>query len=301
MPANLGETMAIDTTEIQGNVNATRAIIAQNIKRRENRLGKYLLALPAPVILVLFWHFGVLMQWHLPFGIQMAHLPLPGRVFERLWDLIFGGIVNDTFSGMLWAHALASAERVISGFLLALCIGVPLGILMGRIKLLDQMVGPTVNLIRPIPVTAWVPLSLLIIGFGDNATIFLVFLAAVFPIILNTTAAVAQVDPRLTEAGAMLGVGATKMLYKVVLPAALPGIMSGARIGLGLAWVIIVVAEQVGITVGLGSMIAQARDMSKTDLVIAGMICIGLAGFLSDLILTGVVKLIARGRPLISK
>src|SRR5690606_14715764 len=108
-------------------------------------------------------------------------------------------------------------------------VAVPLGVLMGRSQLLFRMLEPTINLVRPIPVTAWAPLTLLIIGFGDRSTVFLVFIAAVFPILLNTISGVHQVPGRLLEAAAMLGTPPIQALYKVVIPAAASQIISGMR------------------------------------------------------------------------
>lgn len=142
---------------------------------------------------------------------------------KRVVDLVSGGIFDDPYSGMLWKHVDASLIRVFSGFGLAALIGIPLGILMGRSKIASEMLEPTINLIRPIPVTAWVLLVLIMIGIGDRSTIFLVFLAALFPIILNTVTAVEQVPERLLEAAAMLGTSKEKALWKVVFPAAYRG------------------------------------------------------------------------------
>ncbi|WP_280262443.1 ABC transporter permease [Nocardia wallacei] len=267
--------------------------------RYRSRALTLLWALPVPALLILAWDRGVHGGWTLPLGIQMRYLPTPFEVARRLADLGFGGIVDDTYSGTLWLHLYASTVRVVQGFALAAVIAVPLGIVMGRSRLVYRMVEPTINLIRPIPVTAWAPLSLLIIGFGDRSTIFLVFLAAVFAILLNTIAGVQAVPPRLFEAAAMLGTRPAQTLYKVVLPAAVPGIVSGLRIALGLSWVILVVGETVGIRVGLGALITQAREQSRTDLIVAVMIVIGLAGFLADRILLLAVRALVRRRPLL--
>lgn len=258
----------------------------------------WLLAIPVPIVLLILWTLGVQGEWILPFGIKMAFLPTPMDVGARLWDFAFGGIMNDAFSGTLWAHLWASTLRVLQGFGLATALAVPLGVVMGRSKTVFRMLEPTINLIRPIPVTAWAPLTLLIIGFGDRSTVFLVFLAAFFPLLLNTITGVQQVPERLLEASSMLGTPASQALYKVVLPAAIPSIVSGMRVALGLAWVILVVGETVGITTGLGAAITQAQEQSRTDLIIAGMIVIGLAGFAADRLLTLAVRLVVGRRPL---
>ncbi|MFF2082457.1 ABC transporter permease [Nocardia sp. NPDC058176] len=271
--------------------------------RRGARLGTravtVLWALPVPILLALLWDRGVAGGWTLPFGIQMQYLPTPVEVARRLADLAVGGIIDDTYSGTLWLHLYASTLRVVQGFAFAAAVAIPLGIVMGRSRLVYRMLEPTINLIRPIPVTAWAPLSLLIIGFGDRSTIFLVFLAAVFSILLNTIAGVRAVPERLLEAAAMLGTRPAHTLYKVVLPAAVPNIVAGLRIALGLSWVILVVGETVGIRIGLGALITQAREQSRTDLIIAVMIVIGLAGFLADRLLMLLVKVLTGRRPLL--
>uniref|UniRef100_UPI002028C2B5 ABC transporter permease n=1 Tax=Actinotalea sp. C106 TaxID=2908644 RepID=UPI002028C2B5 len=258
------------------------------------------LALPVPILGILLWHVGVQQGWTLPFGIQMAFLPTPAAVLTRMIDISVGGQIDDAFSGTLIEHLTASTGRVLTGFGLAAATAIPLGVLMGRFTVVFRLLDPVINLVRPIPVTAWAPLALLIIGFGDRSTIFLVFLAAFFPILLNTIAGVRRVPVRLLEAAAMLGTKQAQVLYKVVLPSAMHSIVGGLRIALGLAWVILVVGETVGISTGLGSMITQARDMSKTDLIVAGMVVIGLAGFLADRLLVLLVKVATRGRPTLS-
>ncbi|MBF6170241.1 ABC transporter permease [Nocardia blacklockiae] len=267
--------------------------------RYRERAAAVLWALPVPALLVLAWDRGVHGGWTLPLGIQMRYLPTPFDVARRLADLAAGGLIDDSYSGTLWLHLYASTVRVLQGFALAALLAIPLGIVMGRSRPIYKMIEPTVNLIRPIPVTAWAPLALLIIGFGDRSTIFLVFLAAVFAILLNTIAGVQAVPRRLVEAAAMLGTRPAQTLYKVVLPAAVPGIVAGLRIALGLSWVILVVGETVGIRVGLGALITQAREQSRTDLIVAVMIVIGLAGFLADRLLLLLIRLCARRRPLL--
>ncbi|MEV0247774.1 ABC transporter permease [Nocardia sp. NPDC050712] len=269
------------------------------VRRLAVRVRAVLWALPVPILLAVLWDRGVAGGWTLPLGIQMQFLPTPLEVGRRLADLAVGGLIGDTYSGTLWVHLYASSIRVVQGFALAVAIAVPLGIVMGRSTPVYRLLEPTINLVRPIPVTAWAPLSLLIIGFGDRSTIFLVFLAAVFSILLNTLAGVRSVPPRLLEAAAMLGTRPAHTLYKVVLPAAIPQIVAGLRIALGLSWVILVVGETVGIRVGLGALITQAREQSRTDLIIAVMIVIGLAGFLADRLLVLLVRLCAGRRPLL--
>ena len=258
------------------------------------------LAIPVPVLVVVLWHFGVTNEWALPFGIRMGFLPYPFDVAVSLIDFAVGGLRNDAFSGQLWGHLAASASRVGAGFAIAAVIAIPVGILMGRYRVVSGLLDPSINMLRPIPATAWVPLVALIIGIGDQATIFLIMLSAFFPIVLGAISGARQVPPRLVEAAQMLGTRPAEILVKVILPAAAPALINGLRVGLGLAWVVLVLGETVGYPIGLGATISLARDIVRTDLIVVGMICIGLAGFLSDRLLLLVFRLLFRGRPLLN-
>lgn len=263
--------------------------------------GRFVLALPVPLAVLLVWHAGVQFGWTLPFGIRMAQLPTPADVGIRLADLFVGGLLPSPFSGDIYRHLWASLVRVASGFGLAVALAVPFGVILGRSALATKLFEPTINIIRPIPVTAWAPLALIIIGIGDRSAIFLVFLAAFFPMLISTAAAVAQVPPRLLEAAAMLGMPQWKRMIAVVVPASIPGIFSGLRVGLGLAWALLVVGEMVGINLGLGAMIFEGRQLNQIDLIMAGMVIIGVLGFLSDRLLSLLLKVLSRGRPILQE
>jgi NitT/TauT family transport system permease protein len=157
--------------------------------------------------------------------------------------------------------------------------------MIGRSPALRALVDPTLQLLRPVPVTAWLPLSMIFFGLGPKAAIFLVFLGAFYPIVFNTIFGVRTVDARLFEAASMLGCHGPGMFRQVVLPAAMPSILNGLRLGHGFAWILIVVGEMTGVPEGLGAVIMDGRMLSRTDLVIAGMIVIGLAGFCTDRLL----------------
>lgn len=278
---------------------AAPAPATANAPKAPTRIAKHaraaLFAIGLPIVLVAVWAVAVRGQWNLPLGIDMRFVPSPWAVLTRVWDLAVGS--SEATSGSLWRHTAASTLRVANGFIIAAILAVPLGLLMGRIRFVMNVFDSTVSLLRPIPVTAWAPLALLLIGFGDRSTIFLILIAAFFPILINTIAGAANVSPRLLEAAAMLGTPTWKTFFTVVLPSSMQSITSGLRVGLGLSWVVLVVGETVGIRTGLGALITQARDMSRTDIIIAGMIVIGVAGLLSDRLLTGVLRLATRGRP----
>lgn len=281
------------------------ATIPEPRKRRRMKGGStlktVLLALPVPIVFLIVWQFGRTYGWVLPFGIRMGYLPYPGEVAISLIDYAFAGLGlrNDAFSGELWTNLGHTVVRVFSGFGLATLFAVPLGVLMGRYFLMSALFDPFINLLRPIPATAWVPLVGLLIGYGDQPALFLITLSSFFPILLGAISGARQVPPRLIEAAQMLGSRPWEILVKVVVPASAPAIVNGLRVGLGLAWVVLVLGESVGVETGLGQSLILARDIVRTDLVVVGMICIGLAGFLSDRLLLLVFRVLFRSRPLI--
>jgi NitT/TauT family transport system permease protein len=234
-----------------------------------------------PVLLVLIWDRSVAIT-----GTRL--IPSPYQVAVMMYDFSFGGVYDDAFSGTILIHIWKSVQRVYGGFFLAALIGIPLGMMIGRIKILRQLLDPTISLLRPIPVTAWLPLSMIFFGLGPNAAIFLVFLGAFYPILLNTIFGVRSVDPRLFEAASMLGCSGTAMFREIILPASLPAIFNGLRIAHGFAWILIVVGEMTGVPTGLGSVVMDGRTLSRTDLVITGMIVIGACGFVTDRIIVAI-------------
>ena len=240
-----------------------------------SRLRPVLLALTFPAALLVFWHLATA-------GRPGSLIPPPHEVWLELWDLAFGGINDDAYSRTLHIHLLASLGRVYGGFALALAVALPLGMLIGRVPMVRQLIDPTIQILRPVPVTAWLPLAMIIFGLGPRSAFFLVFLGAFYPILVNTIFGVRSVEPRLFEAAAMLGCTGPAQFFRVVLPAALPSIFTGLRLGLGFAWVVIVVGEMTGVQTGLGAIIMEARQLSRTEIVICGMIVIGTVGFLSD-------------------
>jgi len=242
---------------------------------------RWLTPLIVPLALLLAWDLGVRMT-----GTRL--IPLPRDVAIMLYDFTFGGVYDDAFSKSIHIHFWKSVQRVYGGFFAAAAVGIPLGLLIGRIKAVRELLDPTLQILRPVPVTAWLPLSMIFFGLGPNAAIFLVFLGAFFPIVLNTTFGVRSVDYRLFEAASMLGCNGSSLFRQVVLPAATPSIFNGLRLGHGFAWILIVVGEMTGVPEGLGAVIMDGRTLSRTDLVISGMMVIGLAGFLSDRVIVAI-------------
>lgn len=254
------------------------------------RLRTAALALIVPLGLLLVW--DLMVRWT---GTRLV--PPPSGVATMMWDFAFGGIYDDAYSGSLPIHFWKSVQRVYGGFFLAAVLGIPLGLMIGRIPLLRALLDPTLALLRPIPVTAWLPLSMIFFGLGPKSAVFLVFLGAFYPILLNTVFGVKSVDVRLFEAAGMLGCSGPQLFRSVVLPAALPSIFNGLRLGASFAWILIVVGEMTGVPEGLGAVIMDGRTLSRTDLVITGMIIIGITGFLSDRILVSLSNYFLRWSP----
>lgn len=228
-----------------------------------------------PVALLIAWDLAVRLS-----GTMLV--PLPKEVGLTLLDFAFGGIYDDAFSESLGIHWIKSVSRVYIAFAMAAIVGIPLGLLIGKEPLIRRIVDPTLQMLRPVPVTAWLPLSMIFFGVGPKAAVFLVFLGAFFPIVINTTFGVKSVEGRLFEAAAMLGCKGASMFRQVVLPAAMPSIFNGLRLGHGIAWFLIVVGEMTGVPEGLGAAIMDGRMLSRTDVVISGMIVIGFTGFMTD-------------------
>ena len=239
------------------------------------KLKRWLTPLVVPLLLLLGWDLAVRFT-----GTRL--IPPPRDVAIMLWDFSFGGVYDDAFSKTIHIHFWKSVQRVYGGFFMAAAVGIPLGLLIGRVRFIRELLDPTLQLLRPVPVTAWLPLSMIFFGLGPRAAIFLVFLGAFFPILLNTTFGVRSVDAKLFEAASMLGCKGSSLFRQVVLPAATPSIFNGLRLGHGFAWILIVVGEMTGVPTGLGSVIMDGRTLSRTDLVITGMIVIGAMGFITD-------------------
>jgi len=196
------------------------------------RVKPVVLALIVPLLLLAFWQVATTQRWTLL-------IPTPYAVAEYMVDFAVGGIYDDAYSATLLTHLLASMSRVYGGFALAALFALPIGIMVGRMPTARMLLDPFLQVMRPIPVTAWLPLSMILFGLGAKSAFALVCLGAFYPILLNTIFGVRSVDPKLFEAASMLGCRGNAQFYKVVLPAATPAIFTGLRLGLGLAWFVI--------------------------------------------------------------
>jgi NitT/TauT family transport system permease protein len=203
-------------------------------------------------------------------------------VFPTPWQVVTGTLelIRD---GTLWQHIGASLFRVGTGFGLAVLVAVPLGLWMGWVKGAYITFNPLFQMLRPISPIAWIPIAILWFGVGDMSPIFLIFISSVFPMVVQTIAGVHTIEKRYLRAAANFGVSRATLFRQVVIPAVLPQIIVGMRIGLGVAWLVVVAAEMIALRSGLGYLIIDSRNAgNRYDLVVAGMIIIGLIGLLLD-------------------
>jgi ABC-type nitrate/sulfonate/bicarbonate transport system permease component len=212
-------------------------------------------------------------------------LPPPSRVLAAGWRVLA--------SGDLLAHIGHSLVRVLGGFAMAALVAIPLGVGIALWEWIDDIADPVVEFLRPIPPIAWIPLGILWFGIGDAQNMFIIFLGAFFPILLNTVAGVRRVDRTLVWGALTLGGRRVQIIREIVLPGALPLILTGLRIGLGVGWMALVAAELVAARSGLGFMIQSARYAFLTDRVILGMAVIGLLGLAMDRAMRGVQRRLA--------
>jgi NitT/TauT family transport system permease protein len=202
--------------------------------------------------------------------------PSPATVQRGLAELLE--------QGLLWRYVGDSLRRVAIGYLTAIAIGVPTGLLLGWYPTAAQVVNPVIQMMRPISPIAWIPVAIVLFGVGDLAAMYLIFLGAFFPIVVSTMNGVRNVPAIYRRAGRNFGLSPAALLTRVVLPAALPQMLVGLRIALGIAWLVVVAAEMIAVDSGLGYLVIDARNAGKRyDLVVAAIILIGLTGLALDL------------------
>jgi NitT/TauT family transport system permease protein len=251
---------------------------AQRSGHASRRLAIVLQFAAFPVAVLILWQVCAQVGF-----VRRNVLPAPSDVIVVWYDLISGATDSaGRYSGTWFDHALASTWRVYAGFAWGVALGVTMGLLIGLSRIMERVFDPTVQVLRNIPVTAWVPLSLVFFGIGNAPAIFLIGLGAFFPAVINTTHGVRQVDVTLYKSAQMMGADERELLARVILPASMPSIMTGIRLSMGIAWVLVVVAEILAVRSGLGYLLNDAYLFYRNDVVIAAMLSIGILGFISD-------------------
>jgi NitT/TauT family transport system permease protein len=227
---------------------------------------------------------------------NLQSLPTPRETLDALIEALFPSTKGPLYQASLLEHTGASLLRVLEGFLIACLVGIPLGLLIGWNSAARDFGGTIVEILRPIPPIAWIPIGLLI--FALNAPIFIVFLGIVFPIILNVVHGVRSIDKQLIEIAQTLGAKRYRLLAEVIIPSATPSLVTGMRIGLGVGWMCIVAAEMVGLRqgLGLGYYIWLAYDLYWIPSMVAGMIFIGIIGWVMNTVVVQFEKRLLRWR-----
>ena len=227
--------------------------------------------------LVLAWQLGI------AFGPQTL-LPTPLAVARALVEL--------AASGALFKHLAASLFRFTWGFLLALAFALPVGLWLGARRRAEEAAGPFLELLRPISPLAWTPLAILALGVGDLSAVAIIFVASFLPLVLAVKNGVHNILPTHIQAGRNFGLSAYALVRKVMLPAMLPQLLVGVRIGIGIAWIVVVAAEMLAVNSGLGFLIIDARNAgNRYDLVVAGMVMIGVVGMALDVLVRRLERL----------
>jgi len=218
-------------------------------------------------------------------------LPHPLTVGEAGLRYIFGTTGQGPYAGRFLGDLGASLTRVLLGFSLAAVLGIPLGILSGRLALVNRLVASAIGGLRAVPGICWLPLAMIWFGIGIKTTVFLVAMAAFFPIYQNALTGAQLVAPIYYQAGAMLGVSRLRGVFAILLPMAMPNIITGLRLGMGISWAYLVLGELTGVPDGLGATIMDARLLGQTDIILVGIILIALIGRLCDRLLVVLLRL----------
>jgi NitT/TauT family transport system permease protein len=240
-----------------------------------------------PVLVIALWQASAALEW-----INPQVLPSPWAVVTKwveyllplqAYDPAASSWLSWALSGELIGDTISSMYRVLVGFAVGAGLALPFGLVMGSSKRMYDWLNPLLQVLRPIPPIAYIPLAILWFGLGNAPAVFLIALGAFFPVLMNTIAGVRQVDGIYVRAARNLGVSQRTMFVRVMLPAAVPYILSGVRIGIGTAFIVVIVSEMIAVNNGLGFRILEAREYFWSDKIIAGMISIGLLGLAIDI------------------
>lgn len=226
-------------------------------------------SLVVPLLLLWVWQLAASHGW-----VAEQTLPAPGVVWQALQDLWASGELQDNLLASLW--------RVARSWALAAVVGGVLGAWLGQSRRAEAYIAPLFNVYAQTPVVAWVPIGLLLFGISETLPLFLITIAAVVPILMNTWKGVRSIPPAWLEVAQVYGFSRWQTLRRLIWPAALPAVFVGLRYGLTQAWLTLIIAEMVGIELGVGSLIVQARNLFQIDIVVAMILVLGLVGLLLD-------------------
>lgn len=239
------------------------------------RLARHAAALQGAGIIVALlagWELASALGWLRPHS-----FPPPSRIAQGAWELAISGFPQGV---RVWTHVLVTLRRIFSGFVLAMVVAVPLGLLIGRSHVLDRLTDPVITFARSVATLSLLPLVIVWFGIGELSKTLLIAYGCFWVMLPNVIAGVKYVDPTLINAARTMDTPRREIFTRIVLPAALPRIFAGARTALGVGFMVIVGAEMIGTIAGLGALIMEARTFYRTDVTIVGMLLLGMLGVL---------------------
>ncbi|MFC5321050.1 ABC transporter permease [Bradyrhizobium oligotrophicum] len=248
----------------------------------QDRLRALLIGTASLLMFLIAWH--LLTTYRVVFVVKFTNVPAPLAVYAS-----FTKAIHDPKFLM---HILLSCRRIFIGFSLAAIVGVPLGLIMGRFRLVHEIVFPVAEVLRPIPAIAWVPMAIMLWPTNEQSIVFITFLGSFFPILLNTLHGMTLVDPVLVRAAKCLGARETAIFREVYFPASLPHIFTGLTVGMGVAWVSLIAAEMISGQFGIGYFTWEAYSLVQYADIALGMIAIGVLGLGSSLVIRAAGQLV---------
>lgn len=248
---------------------STAISAAYPIGDRWHTFGRLLLRIGSIALFIVAWQWASTIRLDLSL-ITFQNVPAPSDVLSAGWELLH--------SPKLLAHVTSSITRVFAGFFVAAILGIGLGLIIGRSRWAEDALLPPLEMLRPIPAVAWIPLAILMFPSSEMSMIFITFTGALFPILLNTIHGVEGVDPRLIASARSLGSGATTLFTEVILPGAAPSIVTGLSIGMGTAWFCLVTAEMISGQFGIGYYTWASYTVQNYPEIVVGMTFIGIFG-----------------------
>jgi NitT/TauT family transport system permease protein len=237
-------------------------------------MARFALRLVAVLLALAAWHVASTMK--LDFIVSFQNVPPPAAVATAL--------LHELATSKFYIHIAVSIKRILISFTLAALAGIPIGILMGRSRVAEDFVLPYIEILRPIPAVAWIPLAILLWPTEESSIIFITFLGAFFPIVLNTVHGVEQTPEVLVRAAHSLGAGRASIFWHVVLPGALPSVVAGLAIGMGVAWFSLLAGEIISGQYGIGYFTWSSYTLVQYPQIVIGMLTIGLLGTLSTML-----------------
>lgn len=271
------EPVASETPAVRG---MTLQDIARFLSRHitRDRIITFALGCISIGALFMVWYLGT--KYRFEFYIRFKNVPTPAEVFNQLTQV---GLSNKYL-----VNIAISVRRILTGFLIAIALGVPLGLLIGKYERVRDLIMPCVEILRPIPAIAWVPMSIMLWPNNEAAIVFITFIGAFFPILLNTIHGVHSLDGVLVRAGRCLGANEAQLFWSVILPGSLPHIFTGLAVGMGVAWVSLIAAEMISGQYGVGYFTWEAYSLVDYPSIMLGMITIGVLG----LACSGVIRMV---------